>query len=165
MGANLPTADLNGAVAVAIAGGDYHTCVLLVGGSVKCWGFNANGELGLGDRIYRGRGPNEMGASTPPPAGATLFGETVNLPDVDLNGSVAVAITAAHWSNCVLLVGGSVKCWAKNNMGQLGLGDTESRGDGLNEMGANLATVDLKGAVVVAIARGNDHTCGERTLD
>ena len=42
------------------------TCVrgLQVSGSVKCWGFNHYGQLGLGDKNDRGDGPGEMGASS-----------------------------------------------------------------------------------------------------
>jgi alpha-tubulin suppressor-like RCC1 family protein len=36
-----------------------------------------------------------------------------------------------------------VKCWGLNSGGQLGLGDTNARGDGANEMGNNLPAVDL----------------------
>ena len=33
---------------IAIAAGDYHTCVVLTGGGVDCWGSNSNGQLGTG---------------------------------------------------------------------------------------------------------------------
>ena len=34
-----------------------------VSGSIKCWGFNYYGQLGLGDTNNRGDGPGEMGVS------------------------------------------------------------------------------------------------------
>src|SRR5262249_3466921 len=50
MGDHLPAVDLGtGKTAVAIAGGSSHTCAILQGGSVKCWGYGYEGSLGLGD--------------------------------------------------------------------------------------------------------------------
>ena len=46
-------------------------------------------------------------------------------------------------SVCYKDTSGKVKCWGRSNLGQLGYGDTTMRGDGSNEMGDNLATVDL----------------------
>ena len=51
--------------AVRVAAGAYHTCAILVNGSVKCWGYNAFGELGLGDTTTRGTDAAQMGDALP----------------------------------------------------------------------------------------------------
>ena len=49
LGDNLPEVDLGtGRRAVPMASGRYHTCALLDDASVKCWGRNADGQLGIG---------------------------------------------------------------------------------------------------------------------
>jgi alpha-tubulin suppressor-like RCC1 family protein len=141
MGAFLPTLDLDGA-AEAVAAGPNHTCALLTSGAVKCWGFNAYGQLGLGDTDDRGDDPGEMGS---------------NLPVVDLAGT-ATAVAVGAGASCALLVGGEIKCWGWNSSGQLGLGDTLNRGDAPGEMGVALPAVDV-GGIAAAIAVGGNHTC------
>ena len=83
--------------------------------------------LGLGDTLNRGDEPGEMGD---------------NLPAVDLGtAAVPIAISAGSEHTCVILSGGGVKCWGGNSYGQLGLGDTSTRGDAPGEMGDNLPRV------------------------
>ena len=147
MGDNLPAVNLGtGKTAVAIETGAGHTCALLNDGSIKCWGGNSFGELGLGDTNDRGTAPNQMGD---------------NLPAVNLGtGKTATAISVGSLSSCALLSGGSVKCWGWNSVGELGLGDTNPRGDGPGEMGDNLPAVDLgAGKTVVAVSVGDGHAC------
>jgi cysteine-rich repeat protein len=153
MGDNLPAVDLGTDAnlgttnkAKAITAGAYHACALLEGGDVKCWGYNAYGQLGLGDKIYRGDGAVEMGN---------------NLPAVDLGTGVkAKAIAAGHHHNCALLEDGNVKCWGYNAYGQLGLGDASPRGDGPGEMGDNLPAVNLgTGKTALSISVGFYHSC------
>ncbi len=38
---------------------------------------------------------------------------------------------------------GAVKCWGNNDYGQLGLGDTDARGDQPSEMGTTLPAISL----------------------
>ena len=147
MGANLPRADLGpDRTAREITTGNDHTCARLDAGTLPCWGYNGDGQLGLGDNRHRGGNPFEMGS---------------NLPAVDLGpGRTALQITAGSFHTCARLDNFSVKCWGQNNFGQLGLGDTMNRGDHSGEMGSNLSAVDLgPGRTALQITAGSFHTC------
>ena len=110
--------------------------------SVRCWG--AGGALGLGDTITRGDHPGEMGA---------------NLPPVDLGGPAELLYTR-NGGACVRLVGGALKCWGLNNVGQLGLGDVDRRGDEPGEMGDALPPVELgAGRTALEVAGRSLSTC------
>jgi alpha-tubulin suppressor-like RCC1 family protein len=55
MGDALPFVDLGDfALVKTVKAGEQFTCVVLDGGSVKCWGANASGQLGQGDTVSRG---------------------------------------------------------------------------------------------------------------
>ncbi|RHX87140.1 RCC1 domain-containing protein [Leptospira stimsonii] len=57
---------------------------------------------------------------------------------------------------CVLLTNAKVRCWGRNNFGQLGLGNVNSIGD--NEFPSTVVDVDV-GGDVQQIAAGEEHTC------
>ncbi len=146
MGANLPAVDLGpGQRAKAVTAGQFYECALLETGDVKCWGYS----VGTGTCLSQMHGdePNEMGTSLPP----------VNLG----TGLKATAIDARFYTTCALLEGGAIKCWGYNDSGQLGLGDTQSRGAaGKCGMGDELPTIDLgTGYTATAIALGSRHAC------
>ncbi len=92
--------------ATAISAGLGHTCALMAGGGVKCWGLNWNGELGTGTTVPR---------DVPTPVDV-----------VGLNGAVT-AIESSWTHTCALLAGGGVQCWGYNHFGQLGDGTTGRR--------------------------------------
>lgn len=147
MGDALPAIDLGerGPV-VEVAMGANHVCARLADGNVLCWGSNGLGELGQGDTVTRGDEPGEMGAALAPvPLGS---------------GRHAVQITVGMHHSCALLDDHSVKCWGQNNLGQLGLGDIQTRGDEPGEMGDALPTVNLGvGQQVRMVQAGQDFTC------
>jgi len=62
MGDNLPFVDLGtGRTAVAVTGGSQFHCAVLDDASVKCFGFNAYGQLGYGDTTNRGKAADSVG--------------------------------------------------------------------------------------------------------
>ena len=130
MGQNLPIVDLGpGRTAKSIASFRQHNCAILDDDSVKCWGRNSYGQLGLGSTSHKGDGSNEMGS---------------NLPAVDLGpGRTAKAVVAGYWHSCAWLDDGTVKCWGANSDGELGAGNVSGRGGSANQMGSNLPIVDL----------------------
>jgi alpha-tubulin suppressor-like RCC1 family protein len=117
----------------AIAAGISHTCALTTGGGVKCWGRNADGQLGDG----------------------TTTGQ---LTPVDVNGltSGMAAIAAGGSHTCAVTTGGGgVKCWGNNDAGQLG--------DGTDEYESIANDVSGLTSGVAAITAHRDHTCAVTT--
>lgn len=118
--------------AVDVAIGASHACALLDNSTVKCWGLNANGQLGQGNTATLGDGVGEMAALASINLGAGLT-------------PVSVKVGTDH--TCVMgTVTGNMttKCFGKDNFGQLGLGYALSHtsiGTTAGHMGANLSLV------------------------
>ena len=166
MGNNLPTVQLGtgtkalqldaaGSVLCGIIGPDnsvtcllQHTCAIVTGYQVKCWGSNDNGQLGLEDTVQRGDLPNSMGD---------------NLPTVDLGfGEEIRELSIDTGYSCALSrLDGAVKCWGLNFRGALGQGDTFARGSTIGTMGLNLAPIDLGGGpqLVTTLETGIFFAC------
>ena len=108
-GINLGT----GRTATAIAAGSFHSCAVLDNGAVKCWGLNSYGQLGIDNNTNMGKGPGEM---------AQLTG--INLG----TGRTATALGAGFYHSCAKLDNGNVKCWGRNNYGQLGIDNNTTMG-------------------------------------
>jgi alpha-tubulin suppressor-like RCC1 family protein len=115
---------------VAIGGGPYHTCAILSTGAPRCWGWNQYGDLGNG------------------------VSGSVNTPihvEVSGLGSGVIAIVGGQMHSCALTAVRGVKCWGRNNHGQLGDGSTTD----------SLVPVDVTGleSGVIAIRGAPLHTC------
>jgi alpha-tubulin suppressor-like RCC1 family protein len=92
---------LGGVVSIDIGGAGKHTCAALTDGSVKCWGDNDNGQLGL-----------------------DTFGGHVSTPTataLSFSGVYRVVL-GSHHSCARSNVSANVYCWGANGSGQLGLG-------------------------------------------
>ncbi|MCA9655953.1 MAG: hypothetical protein H6712_15140 [Myxococcales bacterium] len=134
---SIPLVDVGGAVE-AMSTGAQHTCALLSGGTVRCWGSNTSGQLGLGL-------PGIVGDDESPAA----------VSPVPLGGA-ALEVVAGWYHSCARLDDGTVRCWGRGNNGRLGYGNTQWIG--LTDTPADHGVVDV-GGVVVSLTAGNAHTC------
>lgn len=135
---DLPPIDV-GTNVLRVAAGARHTCAVLGGGDVRCWGNNDAGQLGvpgLTDNIGDDEAPS------------------VN-PIVQLDGEV-VNISARFDHTCVSFVTGNVQCWGAGGSGRLGYGDEEPLGD--DEEVNTQMSFDL-GFNASHLATGAEHTC------
>ena len=124
-----------GAPAIDIDGHGDHACAVLDDGRVRCWGFNENGALGLGhlDVIGDDEHPNEVPALS--------FDEPV----------VEVQTGLRH--TCARSESGAVKCWGRNQQGELGLAHADQVDDAHGGPALSL------GGAVVDFAVGGHHAC------
>eukprot|EP00756_Hemistasia_phaeocysticola_P025495 Hpha_TRINITY_DN16008_c3_g9::TRINITY_DN16008_c3_g9_i1::g.120528::m.120528 len=117
--------------------------------TVYVWGTGGAGQLGTGTSANRGGSAN-WGASWP----AVDLGGVTIAKVVDNNGGGSAA---SHL--CILTTSGGMKCWGRNEKGQLGVGDFANRGDHSNEMGSNLPLIVFPGGRTVQDAcMGTRHT-------
>lgn len=136
MGNNLQIVNVGSGFTVNyFAIGQSHTCAHMTSNDLKCWGNNNDGRLGIGNFDARGDTNGEMGDS---------------LPTVSLGSSLTLSLVVTGFEHtCVLFTSSKIKCFGKNQFGQLGYSDTTSRGTSTSEMGDSLAFVDLGTAVSV----------------
>jgi alpha-tubulin suppressor-like RCC1 family protein len=121
-----------------IVAGTSHYCALFEGGTVRCWGDNAFGQLGYGDTLDRGA--NVMQLPT---------------PALEL-GDEALMIAAGNDHTCALLASESIVCWGRGRYGRLGSGSEDNLGDERGEMPP--AAIDLGGRATAVFA-GGQNTC------
>jgi alpha-tubulin suppressor-like RCC1 family protein len=152
---------------ITVAAGGQHTCALMSGGGLKCWGDNRYGQLGDNTTNYRATPVDVTGLMGRVVAvaagydhtcavtsgggvkcwGANYFGQlgdnTMNnsATPVDVGGlaSGVMTVAAGNDHTCAVMSGGGVKCWGWNGHGQSG--------------GGGLASG------VIAVAAGGEHTC------
>jgi alpha-tubulin suppressor-like RCC1 family protein len=117
--------------ATTVAAGTGHSCARLADGTVKCWGLNADGQLG-------------DSSTTDAPAPVTVSG---------INTAMEIAAGGNH--SCARLSSGAVQCWGQNADGQLGNGNTTNTPAPVTVSGVSNAA---------AIATGSHHSCARLSI-
>jgi alpha-tubulin suppressor-like RCC1 family protein len=131
---------INSATAVAV--GWHHSCALLAGGAIQCWGYNDEGQLGDGTNTKSSIPVSVTGIST----------------------ATAVASKGSH--NCALLASGAVQCWGQNDYGQLGNGTRTSSNTPVTVVGINNATAIAGGGYFsCALLTGGAVRCWGRDVE
>lgn len=164
--------DLTESIKVVSAGQE-HTCAITSQNTLKCWGANSSGQLGIG---------NDSTAMTNKPMDVTNLSEVIAISSgfqktcaATKSGSVkcwgwsglqqfdnnptdvagitgnAIAVTAGGQHSCALTVDGAVQCWGANEDGQLGNGNNSD----------SYSAVSVKGlpTTAIAISANYSYTC------
>jgi cysteine-rich repeat protein len=108
---------------VAISAGDNHTCVRFDDGTIRCWGANYYGQLGLGSTLALG--DDELPDTVEP---------------IETGGTV-VRVDAGGNNTCVVYDDQRVRCWGWNDHGQNGYGHLMPLGD--DELPADIPDLPL----------------------
>jgi len=166
---------------VAIEAGDDHTCAVTAQGSVACWGFNQYGQLGDETTAFRSVPVTMAGLGDGALSVAAGWGHTCILTadksvrcwgnneygqlgygavedyrftPMDVSGLAMSAeqISADGGQSCALTIYGGIRCWGKNQYGQLG--------DGTNEVRSTPVTVTGLAQGMGSVTAGWNHTCG-----
>jgi len=122
---------LAGKTLLSVSAGYLHSLALLHDGTMAAWGYNVQGQLGVGSFI-NSKVPQQV------------------LADGALAGKTVVAITAGAYHNLALCSDGTLVAWGQNAHGQLGTGDRATR----NSPVVVEARGALAGRRVMAIAAG-----------
>ena len=158
----------------SVRAGGGHACAIRTNGTLWCWGYNDNGELGIGNHTNQDR-PRQV---TTPAAGGwasvtagyahtcaiatnrTLWcwGDSQDRPQqvsTPAMGGWASVTVGDHFA-CATRTGGTLWCWGWNNTGQLGIGNFTTQGR------PRQVTTPAPGGWA-SVSAGEDHTCATRT--
>lgn len=127
-----------------LATGSLHTCALVEGQKVRCWGRNSFGQVGLG--VIDVIGDDEAANSIDP---------------IDLSGDGSDSFNMVATGNnhtCTITGDGRVHCWGRGSNGALGLADNLNIGDD-EILDLNNTLVAIPDLEFSQITGGTNHTC------
>jgi len=132
-----PVAVTGGLTFTALAASLLHTCGLTPSGAAYCWGDNSEGQLG---------------ATTTERCSKLENSPCSPMPLAVSGGLIFTAISAGFQHTCALTPTGAAYCWGRNDVGQLGRGDTLPS--------TPTPTTVAGGVRLVTLTAGGFHTCG-----
>ncbi len=126
--------------AIGLGGGAYHTCAILVDGTLRCWGVNHEGQLGIG-----------------------AAGGTFHTPVIPIAVTNATAVVGGDNHTCALLSDGSAKCFGDGAKGQIGDGYNTDDATPVPVYGLTTAVALAAGQdhTCALLANGQVHCWGE----
>ncbi len=164
-----------------VGGGNAHTCARRDSGEISCWGSDSQGGLGNGSystaTLQEPQGIN-YGVGAEVEAGVSfacarsvsgsvscwghdLYGQVGNgagVTDTEAPSTVsgfadARDLAVGPYHACVARLNGTVRCWGRNDAGQIGSGGTV----GVDQHTS--VAVTITGASAVEVAVGRSHSC------
>jgi alpha-tubulin suppressor-like RCC1 family protein/putative cell wall-binding protein len=123
-----------------------HTCAAMADTTMRCWGRNANGQLGDGDTIQQLNPVAVLASGTQDASPVTLSGVT--------------QISVGYQYACALMVDTTARCWGSGSSGKLGDGTTIQRLNPVAVLASgtqDASPVTLSG--ITRIATSLQHTC------
>lgn len=114
-----------------ISTGSDHSCAVSTSGQVRCWGRNNYGQLGDGTTVEK-LSPTQVSGLT--------------------NNSSLIAVGPSH--TCSVLTDSSLRCWGRNQQGQIGNG---------NQTNAPSPISISTGGQISKVSLGLAHTCVQMT--
>ncbi|MGE0440899.1 MAG: hypothetical protein AB7L66_09885 [Gemmatimonadales bacterium] len=119
----------------SVSGGGRSTCGVDQGGVLYCWGYNGDGQLGIGNAA-EGSGPIFALPQAVPPIGNQTF----------------AAISSGRYTNCAVTLSHVGYCWGDNNNGQVGNGGATRTVN---------SPASLSGGIpFIQVSAGRSHSCG-----
>ena len=123
-------AAMSGEDVISVSAGSYHTCAIMEGRSVMCWGDNWNGQVGDGSNA-----------------------DSLSPVEIEVPGnSSAVSLDAGAMHTCLGMNDGSLFCWGFNAYGQLGNG-------GYSNSNSPMTTPLSSNQLLTTVQVGLFHSC------
>ncbi len=132
-----PVAVSGGLTFLLLSTGNSFTCGVTTAHAAYCWGYNGNGELGVGTAT----GPE-----------ICVSNNHCSASPVAVSGGLSIAtISAGFYNTCAVTTAGKGYCWGNNDYGQLGNGTTDT----------STIPVAVSGSLTFStVSAGAVHTCG-----